>query len=283
MWVLVFQLFGVSVLIGCVLFFFFTVNVALCWTLHSYPLLPSFFGSPSPSHPSCDRCFAFFSVIVGVLCHEIVGHRSLAVPPENQTCVLSLSTIVSQSVGHSSKTETSAGPVSFGLTDEGEGGMGGWQESVFFNKASNWCSGAPKFENQCLKLTAQLLISATLNRRRQAPGRFPQSLIQEVYLVPVVVYIYIFCRTWHLQQEMPVRSLYPASFLLFRIPCSHPPGVHNMFIDTSPDSLGMKERVFGSCYFPWRAGHSFTRIQSMHCHFHVNPHPKFLWVSKDLL
>lgn len=104
---------------------------------------------------------------VGVLCHEIVGHRSLAVPQENQMCVLGLSTIVSQSVGHSSKTETSAGPVSFGLTDEGKGGMGGWQESVFFNRASNWCSGAPKFENQCLKLTAQLLINATLSRRRQ--------------------------------------------------------------------------------------------------------------------
>lgn len=94
--------------------------------------------------------------------------------------------------------------------------------------------------------------------------------------------MHIICRTWYLQQETPIRSLYPASFQLFRIPCSHPQREH-MFLATSPDSLGMKERVFGSCCFRWRGGHCFTGIQSMHCHFHVNPHPKFLWVSKDLL
>lgn len=49
-------------------------------------------------------------------------------------------------------------------------GVGGMREAALLSKASNCCSCALRFENHCLQLTAQLLITAALNGSSQLAG-----------------------------------------------------------------------------------------------------------------
>ena len=111
-----------------------------------------------------------------------------------------------------------------------------------------------RFEHPCLKLTAQLIRECIFKQKNldicEASIRFPQFLIQKIYLVCLVFFFFL---------ELDILTRKSLStpctvllFLLFRIPGSYPQPVHGMFIASSPNSLGMKERVFWILLFSLR-------------------------------
>ena len=134
-----------------------------------------------------------------------------------------------------------------------------------------------RFEHHCLKLTAQLIRECIFKQKNldicEASIRFPQFLIQQIYLVCLV---FFFFRTWHPHQEKPIYPLYCAAFSVVQNPWLLPSTSAWHVYSQQPKLLRNEgNSLLNLVVFleeDLNVDHS-ARIQSMHCHFHVNPHP----------